>query len=221
MASSSPERPTKLDTPGLVDVERDEAAASLLGTTLQDTYILHRLLGEGGMGLVFEAHHTRIAGKRYAIKVLRAEMASSAEVRTRFQREADAAASIDHPNVVGVHDFGYTADGRPYIVNQYLEGLELGDFIEQQRQLSPELAVYIARQVCHALEAAHEAGVIHRDSQAREHLPGRPPGSPQGEGPGLRAVAFHGGDGEHGHPHRIGDGYARLHVAGAGEGGTR
>ena len=163
MASSSPERPTKLDTPGLVELDRDEAAESLLGTTLQDTYILHRLVGEGGMGLVFEAHHTRIAGKRYAIKVLRSEMASSQEVRTRFQREADAAASIDHPNVVGVFDFGYTKDGRPYIVNQYLEGLELGDFIEQQKQLSPELAVYIARQVCHALEAAHDAGVIHRD----------------------------------------------------------
>lgn len=135
----------------------------LVGTTLQNTYLLGRVIGEGGMGRVFEAQHTRIAGKRFAVKVIRAEMAGSPEVRARFQREADAAASIAHPNVVAVHDFGYAEDGRPYLVCEYLEGKSLGDVIKERGQLPFDLAVHIARKVAQGLAAAHQEGVIHRD----------------------------------------------------------
>jgi serine/threonine protein kinase len=135
----------------------------LLGETLHDTYLLKRLVGEGGMGRVYEAHHTRIEGKRFAVKVLRAELVHSPEVRSRFRREAQAAAAIQHPNVVGVHDFGHTPDGRPYLVAEFLEGIDLRARVERDGPLPAELAVHVARRVCEAVQAAHVHGVIHRD----------------------------------------------------------
>jgi serine/threonine protein kinase len=144
---------------GLADADSD----NLIGVTLHDTYEIGRVVGEGGMGKVYEAQHTRIAAKRFAIKVLRAELAYSPEVRSRFQREADAAASIEHPNVIGVNDFGYAPDGRPYIVYDYLDGMPLSELIEKKQHVEVGIAVYIARQVCRALIAAHEKTVIHRD----------------------------------------------------------
>jgi len=81
----------------------------------------------------------------------------------RFRREAEAAAAIDHPNVVGVHDFGYTPDGRPYLVSDFLEGKELYARLEKGIPLPVGLAANIACQMCRALDAAHEKGVIHRD----------------------------------------------------------
>src|SRR5690606_21214506 len=87
----------------------------------------------------------------------------SMDVRLRFRREAEAAASIDHPNVVGVHDFGYTPDGRPYLVSDFLEGRELGALLADRKPLSVPLACSIALQLCHGLQAAHDRGGIHRD----------------------------------------------------------
>ncbi len=135
----------------------------LEGATLQDTYTIVRFLAEGGMGRVYEARHTRISTKRFAIKVLLSELKHSMDVRLRFRREAEAAASIDHPNVVGVHDFGYTPDGRPYLVSDFLEGRELGQVLADRKPLPVPLACSIALQLCHAIQAAHDQGVIHRD----------------------------------------------------------
>ena len=161
---TSTSQPTAVDTPhGRETAEADAEPDNLVGSTLRDTYGIRRVIGEGGMGRVYEAHHTRIQGKRFAIKVLRHEMAYSPEVRTRFQREADAAASIEHRNVIAVHDFGYTPDGRPYIVNDFLDGIGLNDLIAQKKHVEVGVAVHIARQVCRGLRAAHEKGVIHRD----------------------------------------------------------
>lgn len=159
MTSVVDDRPTVSD-PAEADAEAPDL---LLGTTLQGTYELERVIGEGGMGRVYEARHTRIAAKRFAVKVIRAEMAGSPEVRARFQREADAAASITHPNVVAVHDFGYAPDGRPYLVSELLEGQALGALIDARGKLPLDLAVHIARQVARGLAAAHAEGVIHRD----------------------------------------------------------
>lgn len=178
MSSSPDDRPTALESPhpGVRFDPDAEGADDLVGVTLQGTYRLARLIGEGGMGKVYEAHHTRIAGKRFAVKVIRAEMAGSPEVRARFQREADAAASISHPNVVAVHDFGYAEDGRPYIVWEFLEGQNLGDWIKQRGWLSLELAAHIARKVTQGVAAAHAQGVIHRDLKPDNvHLIGAPP----------------------------------------------
>jgi len=138
-------------------------ADALLGETLHDTYSVVKFLAEGGMGKVYEAQHTRIESKRFAIKVLHGELKHSMDVRMRFRREAEAAAVIEHPNVVRVHDFGYTPDGRPYIVSDLLEGRELHALLENQKPLPVKLATRIAVQICRALEAAHDKGVIHRD----------------------------------------------------------
>ena len=135
----------------------------LIGQTLHDTYNVVKALAEGGMGRVYEAHHTRIQSKRFAIKVLHGELKHSMDVRMRFRREAEAAAVIEHPNVIGVHDFGYTPDGRPYLVSDLLEGRELHALLENHTPLSVKFACSIAVQICHALEAAHDKGVIHRD----------------------------------------------------------
>ncbi len=141
------------------DSEKDP----LIGTTLNEDYVVERLLGEGGMGRVYQAHHTRIAQKQYAIKVLRAEMAGNTEVLQRFQREAEAAACISHPNVVGVYDVARTPTGLPYLACEYLQGVELADYLEQVGTLNHVTAVNICVQICEALEAAHAQGVIHRD----------------------------------------------------------
>ena len=135
----------------------------LLGTTLAESYQIVRLIGEGGMGRVYEARHTRLRNKRFAIKVLVEEYAHQPEVVARFEREAEAASAIAHPNVVGVFDVHRLPDGRPYIVGEYLEGQEFGELLDRVGVLEPQIAVRIVRQVCMALDAAHAHGVIHRD----------------------------------------------------------
>lgn len=178
------DRPTAVNPEQHVDpIPADED--TLLGTTLHDTYKVLRFMAEGGMGRVYEAQHTRIAAKRFAIKVLHGELKNSLEVRMRFRREAEAAATVTHPHVVGVHDFGYAPDGRPYLVCDYLEGTDLGTLLVSERPLSIALAVQIARQLCRALEAAHQRNVIHRDLKpANVFLVGNP------QDPDVRVLDF-------------------------------
>lgn len=140
-----------------------EAEDEVVGTTLNSTYSVERILGEGAMGRVYEARHTRIAQKRVAVKVLRPEYLRNAEVLARFQREAETAASISHPNVVAVYDVDRTPRGLPYLVSEYLEGIDLGRHLKQRKKLGLPTVVHIARQLCEGLEAAHRCGVIHRD----------------------------------------------------------
>ena len=130
---------------------------------LGGTYRLVRVVGEGAMGRVYEAQHARIAGKRFAVKILHRELVRHQDLRERFLREAEAAALVDHPNVVGVYDVGETADGRPYLVAELLGGEDLSGRLEREGTLSVASAVHIAGQVARALAAAHARGVIHRD----------------------------------------------------------
>lgn len=140
-----------------------EGDDELVGKTLGQTYTIIRVLGEGGMGRVYEATHKRISGKRFAIKMLHPEYARQPDVISRFQREAEAAASIRSPYVVDVYDVDRTADGRPFIVGEFLDGQEFATYLEQAGKLPVGPAVRIVRQICKALEAAHQKGVVHRD----------------------------------------------------------
>src|SRR3954462_15759952 len=108
-----------------------DSGDALVGVTLNNTYAVERLLGEGGMGRVYLARHTRIAQKRVAIKVLQKEFAGSAQGLARFQREAEGAAALSHPNVVSVLDIATTARGMPYLVCEYLEGVDLADHLKE------------------------------------------------------------------------------------------
>src|ERR1019366_5753463 len=129
---------------------------------LSGRYQIKRLCGEGGMGRVYEAEHIEI-GKRVAIKVLHPAYSRTPDLVERFRREARAASRIEHPNVVSVTDFGTTDDGSLFFVMEYIEGIELGLLIHREGAIPPVRALRIAEQMCEALQAAHNVGVIHRD----------------------------------------------------------
>jgi serine/threonine protein kinase len=140
-----------------------QAADPLIGAVLGSTYQVLRLIGEGAMGSVYEARHTRLFSKRFAIKVLHGDLTRQPEVVGRFLREAEATSALHHPNIVGVLDVDQTPDGRPYIVAELLEGQQLGDYFARHGKLSVDEAVAICRPICQALLAAHEKDIVHRD----------------------------------------------------------
>ncbi|MBC7978487.1 MAG: serine/threonine protein kinase, partial [Myxococcales bacterium] len=132
-----------------------------VGSVIADTYTIEALLGRGGMGAVFLASHKRLAGKRVAIKILHTEL-EDADVVARFKREAEIAAKLNHPNIVGVIDYNVAPDGMPYLVLDYLEGETLAQAIARG-PMPLDQVLSIMRQVGSALAAAHRAGIVHRD----------------------------------------------------------
>ena len=137
------------------------APQSLVGRVLSGRYRIERLIGEGGMGAVYQAEHTHIR-KRVAVKVLHAEMIRLPEVVARFEREALAAAHIEHPNVAAASDFGKLDDGSFFLVLEYVEGNSLRDVLAAGR-LELARALHITRQIASALSRAHALGIVHRD----------------------------------------------------------
>ncbi|MDC0715572.1 serine/threonine-protein kinase [Nannocystis bainbridge] len=133
-----------------------------IGDLLKGTYTLERLLGAGGMGSVYLAQHALIR-KKVAIKILAPEYALKPELKERFLREARAAAAIDHDGVIEIHDFGETADGTAFFVMEYLEGEDLAAVIQREAPLPWPRAQGIVVQLCRALQAAHDRGIVHRD----------------------------------------------------------
>lgn len=125
-------------------------------------YRLVRLLGTGGMGMVYESIHDGIGG-RAAIKVLRPEIASNQDSTQRFFSEARAANLIDHPGIVHIFDCGYTPAGIAYLTMEFLEGETLRQRLDRLRVLSVSDALRLLRQVAVALQSAHARSVIHRD----------------------------------------------------------
>lgn len=136
---------------------------SLIGATLRDTYTVDRVLGEGGMGRIYEAHHTRITEKLFAIKVLRPELVGNPRIRARFEREAQAVARVTHPGVLAIVDVGTTPLGWPYMVCEHLNGLDLHAYLRRFKALPNDRVVHMGCRIAEALEAAHAQGVIHRD----------------------------------------------------------
>jgi len=132
------------------------------GQTLDGTYHLQRLVGEGGMGAVYEATHARLAG-RYAIKVLLRELSDSPEVRDRFDREARITSLLQHPNIVQVIDHNSTVDGTSYLVMEFLAGESLAARLAREGRLAVPAVVDIVDQIAAGLAAAHARGIVHRD----------------------------------------------------------
>jgi class 3 adenylate cyclase len=124
-------------------------------------YRIVRVVGRGGMGVVYLADDVRL-GRKVALKVLTTEAAEQPSVRDRFLGESRMAASLDHPNILPIYEAG-EADGRPFIAMRYVPGLDLDGLIRRDGPLSLERAIVIVDQVASALDAAHEAGLIHRD----------------------------------------------------------
>jgi eukaryotic-like serine/threonine-protein kinase len=123
-------------------------------------YQLVRVIGEGGMGRVYEAMDP-IIGRRVAVKTIALNFATDPETRARFFREAQAAGQLSHPNLITIHDIGEQKD-MPYIVMEYLEGMDLSRAIQQQ-QLSYDRKMQIMVDVCEGLAFAHAHEIVHRD----------------------------------------------------------
>jgi serine/threonine-protein kinase len=134
---------------------------SLIGVTLSGRYKIERLLGEGGMGAVYQAEHTHMR-KRLAIKVLHPEMSRLSEVVARFEREAMAAAHIEHPNVATATDFGKLDDGSFFLALEFVEGHSLREAIGHGR-MELGRVLHIVAQIASALGRAHQLGIVHRD----------------------------------------------------------
>jgi serine/threonine-protein kinase len=141
----------------LVIAERDP----MLGTQIAH-YTIDSLIGEGGMGRVYLAHHAHLPNKRYAVKVLLGDHAASAQMRARFTREAERASQLDHPNVVKVVDFGQTRHGLLYIVMDHVDGPSLVSMIGDV-PMAPARVISLVRAICKGLAHAHAAGIVHRD----------------------------------------------------------
>jgi eukaryotic-like serine/threonine-protein kinase len=133
----------------------------LIGTVVAERYRVDRLLGEGGMGKVYAAEHV-LMKKRLAIKALHPTLCKLPDVVARFEREAMAAANIDHPNIAAATDFGRLPDGSLFLVLELVVGTSLRDEIAKGA-MALDRALHIARQIATALAAAHAFGIVHRD----------------------------------------------------------
>jgi serine/threonine protein kinase len=133
---------------------------ALIGTVIHDRYRVDKLLGAGGMGAVFKAHHVGLR-RDVAVKVLRPELGRDATTGKRFDREAHSVSRLDHPNCVRVTDFGTTTGGVKYLVMELLEGAELGASLGQP--WAPARAIDTIVQMFEGLEHAHRVAVVHRD----------------------------------------------------------
>ncbi len=132
------------------------------GRILGNRYEIIAPIGSGGMGTIYSARRINI-GDLVAVKVLRPDVITDSQSRERFQREAQAAARLHHPNAVVIHDFGQEPDGVTYIVMELLEGRSLRDVLQERKIINSELIAPLLKQACAAIETAHRQGIIHRD----------------------------------------------------------
>ncbi|MFO0659432.1 MAG: serine/threonine-protein kinase [Polyangiaceae bacterium] len=139
-------------------------ADPLIGKTIAGRFSVLRLLGEGGMGRVYEAEKVS-AGvvQRVAIKTLHAELSRDAQVVARFHREFKTVAGLKHPSTIKVEEFGQTPDGDLFIAMEFVEGKSVAKAIEEQGAMTPDRVEHIMSQVCGSLSEAHKQGIIHRD----------------------------------------------------------
>ena len=153
-------------------------ADRLVGLQLGGTYRLVGLIGEGGMGAVYEAHHLRIR-KRVAVKVMNQSMAGNVDAVARFHREAAVTSRLAHPNLVQVSDFGLTEQGQPYLVMEFLEGEDLERRLRRAGPVNLRSAVHLTRQVAAGLSVVHAKGIVHRDLKPANIFLTPVPGEPE------------------------------------------
>src|SRR5688572_30828632 len=138
------------------------------GRLLNSRYLLEKRLGRGAMGQVYLARDQNLLTRRVAVKTVRPDILNDEDLQegeaiARFEREARSAASIRHPNVVDVTDFGKSPDGVFFLVMEYVEGETLYHLLRREGTVTPQRAAAIMRQVVAGVEAAHDEGILHRD----------------------------------------------------------
>jgi serine/threonine protein kinase len=130
------------------------------------SYKLMEQIGEGGMGLVFVAEQHEPVRRKVALKVIKPGM-DTHEIIARFEAERQALALMDHPNIARVLDAGATASGRPYFVMELVKGMPITQCCDDNR-LAPRERLELFTHICHAVQHAHQKGIIHRDISLRE-----------------------------------------------------
>src|SRR6185369_12034196 len=138
------------------------------GQLLASRYFLEKQLGKGAMGQVYLAADKKFEARKVAVKTVRQDLLSSEDLQegeaiARFEREAQSAASIQHPNTVSVTDFGETPEGVFYLVMEYVEGETLHRLLRREGTLPVKRAVRLLRQIADGVDAAHELHILHRD----------------------------------------------------------
>src|SRR5882672_6326898 len=138
------------------------------GRLLSSRYLLEKRLGRGAMGQVYLAQDQTLKKRKVAVKTVRPDILEDEDLQEgeaifRFEGEAQAAASIQHPNVVDVTDFGKSPDGVFFLVMEYVEGESLYQLLRREGTVNPQRAANIMRQVVAGVEAAHDVGILHRD----------------------------------------------------------
>ncbi len=146
-----------------LNVEGGERQDKLVGQTIDGRYLVEKVLGEGGMGLVYKAKHV-VLNKPLALKVLRPDVSRDEEIITRFRQEAQSASAIGNQHIIDISDFGVLPNGATYFVMEFLDGTDLTGVIEGSRPgVDAARTVHVAKQLCNALGAAHDVGIVHRD----------------------------------------------------------
>src|SRR5262245_937507 len=135
---------------------------------LATRYLLEKRIGRGAMGQVYLARDQNLQTRRVAVKTVRPDILNDEDLQegeaiARFEREARSAASIRHPNVVDVTDFGQSPDGVFFLVMEYVEGETLYHLLRREGTVTPQRAAAIMKQVVAGVEAAHDEGILHRD----------------------------------------------------------
>ncbi len=135
---------------------------SLIGTVLGGRYEILDTIGDGAMGRVYLARH-KLMKRQVAVKMMHPQLISGKSALRRFQKEAELASALNHPNILTVYDFGVTETGSPYLVMDYLQGKELLHVLKDEGHLPQSRGLHIFKQVCAGLAHAHDKGVVHRD----------------------------------------------------------
>lgn len=157
------------DEVALCPNDQSELRQTLPGTQLlANRYWIEKRLGRGAMGQVYLARDENLGTRQVAVKTVRQDILNSDDLQegeaiARFEREARSAASIRHPNIVDVTDFGETKDGVFYLVMEYVEGETLHKLLRREGTLDVKRAVRLLRQIADGVDAAHDAGILHRD----------------------------------------------------------
>lgn len=142
--------------------EFDAEADKVLGAVLDGKYEVERLIGKGGMGNVYEAKHLHM-GLPVAVKILHSHLVTDSTAVERFRREARSARTVNHPNAISIMDFGVTPDNVLYLVMELINGISLHDLLKKELVLDSVRAVKLMKQVCLAVDAAHQKSIVHRD----------------------------------------------------------
>ncbi|HEV3188844.1 MAG TPA: serine/threonine-protein kinase, partial [Polyangiaceae bacterium] len=160
------------------DLPVSGADVPAVGEVIASKYEVEKVLGAGGMGIVVAARHHQL-GQRVAIKFMRAEAALDTNAASRFLREARAAVALASEHVTKVLDVGVLDSGAPYMVMEYLNGIDLGEALHRDGPMSVSHALHVVLQACEGIAEAHSRGIVHRDLKPSnlfltKHIDGTP-----------------------------------------------